>query len=139
MMAERKKIAVLFSGTGTNFAYIVKHLHNKVLEVVVALTNNPEAKGCDVAKKAGIPLEVVRPDDFESREVFDAEVVRRLSPYEPALTVLAGFMRILTPVFTEQKGRLICIRHCCQDTRGYMRLSVAMKMNTPTEEYRYTG
>ena len=97
-----KKIAVLFSGTGTNFAYIVKHLHNKELEVVVALTNNPEAKGCDVAKKAGIPLEVVRPDDFESREVFDAEVVRRLSPYEPALTVLAGFMRILTPVFTEQ-------------------------------------
>ena len=97
-----KKIAVLFSGTGTNFAYIVEHLHQKALEVCVALTNNSQAKGIEVAKAANIPLEIVDSKAFESREAFDAEVVRRLKHYNPDLTVLAGFMRILTPVFTEQ-------------------------------------
>jgi phosphoribosylglycinamide formyltransferase-1 len=95
------KIAVLFSGKGTNFAHIVKTLHGKEAEVVVALTNNPEAGGIAVAQAADIPLEIVDPKDFESREGFDAEVVRRLKQYGPNLTILAGFMRILTPVFTE--------------------------------------
>jgi len=97
-----KKIAVLFSGKGTNFAHIVHTLHNKELEVVVALTNKPDAGGIAVAKSAGIPLEIVDPADFESRETFDAEVVSCLEKYQPDLTILAGFMRILTPVFTDQ-------------------------------------
>ncbi len=97
-----KKIAVLLSGAGTNFAHIVKTLHGNGYEVAVAITNNPEAGGIRIAKEAGIPLEIVEPSGFESRETFDAEVVARLHRYRPDLTVLAGFMRILTPVFTEQ-------------------------------------
>jgi len=101
-MKERKKIAVLFSGKGTNFAYIVEHMYRKEVEIAVALTNNPEAEGIAIAKKYGIPLEVVDSKRFDAREKFDTEVVRRLNLYRPDLTVLAGFMRILTPVFTEQ-------------------------------------
>jgi len=97
-----KKIAVLFSGTGSNFAYIVKHLHKQEMEVVVALTNNPNAKGIEVAKKASIPLCIVDSKAYESREEFDALVVEKLQAYSPDLTILAGFMRILTPVFTQQ-------------------------------------
>ena len=97
-----KKIAVLFSGQGTNFAHIVNTLHKKELEVVVALTNKPDAGGIEVAKNANIPLEIVDASLFESREDFDREVVSRLQKYQPDLTVLAGFMRILTPVFTEE-------------------------------------
>jgi len=97
-----KKIAVLFSGTGSNFAYIVKHLHKQEMEVVVALTNNPNAKGIEVAKKASIPLCIVDSKAYESREEFDALVVEKLQAYTPDLTILAGFMRILTPVFTQQ-------------------------------------
>ncbi len=97
-----KKIAVLFSGQGSNFAHIVKHLHQQEFEVVVALTNNPNAKGIEVAKAASIPLEIIDPKVYESRELFDAVVVERLQQYNPDLTILAGFMRILTPVFTEQ-------------------------------------
>ena len=97
-----KKIAVLFSGKGTNFAYIVKHMHRKDVEVAVALTNNPEAEGRAIADMHGIPLEIVDSKRFDAREKFDAEVVRCLNLYNPDLTVLAGFMRILTPVFTEQ-------------------------------------
>ncbi len=100
-MAAEKRIAVLFSGKGTNFAYIVERLHKVHLEVAVALTNNPNAEGTAVAKAAGIPLEIVDAKQFDSREAFDEEVVRRLKHYRPDLTVLAGFMRILTPTFTD--------------------------------------
>lgn len=97
-----KKIAILFSGKGTNFAHIVETLHGKDLEVVVALTNNPNAEGIAIAKKYNIPLEVVDSKIFSSREAFDEVVVGKLQTYKPELTVLAGFMRILTPTFTEQ-------------------------------------
>lgn len=96
-----KKIAILFSGRGSNFSYIVKMLHCQEFEVVVALTNNPEAEGIKIAHQAGIPLEIVDSKNFESREAFDAAIVQKLQPYAADLAVLAGFMRILTPVFTE--------------------------------------
>ncbi len=97
-----KKIAILFSGRGSNFDHIVKSLHKREVEVVVALTNNPNAKGIEIAKTNGIPLEIVDSKDFKSREDFDREVVARVKSYQPDLTILAGFMRILTPIFTEQ-------------------------------------
>ena len=97
-----KKIAVLFSGKGSNFAHIVNTLHHKGFTVVVALTNNPNAEGIKVAQAASIPLEIIDSKEYESREAFDAVVVERLDQYGPELTVLAGFMRILTPIFTEQ-------------------------------------
>jgi phosphoribosylglycinamide formyltransferase-1 len=96
-----KRIAVLFSGKGTNFAHIVKTLHKKECEVVFALTNNSEAEGIRVAQEYDIPYGVVEPKNFDSREAYDAVVVETLKRYNPDLTVLAGFMRILTPVFTE--------------------------------------
>jgi len=96
-----KKIAILFSGKGSNFAHIVKHLHNKELEVVMALTNNPDAQGISIAKEHNIPLEILDSKRFEKREEFDAALVERLKLYNADLTVLAGFMRILTQVFTD--------------------------------------
>jgi phosphoribosylglycinamide formyltransferase-1 len=97
-----KKIAVLFSGTGSNLKYILEHLHGKAFEVVVALTNNPEAGGIAFAKEYNIPWKVIDASEFKEREVFDLELVSILEYYKPDITVLAGFMRILTPVFTEQ-------------------------------------
>ena len=95
------KIAVLFSGKGTNFAHIVKTLHKQECEVVFALTNNPKAEGIAIAQEYDIPYGVVQPKNFDSREAYDAVVVETLKRYNSDLTVLAGFMRILTPVFTE--------------------------------------
>ncbi len=95
------KIAILFSGKGSNFAHVVKSLHGNTAQVVVALTNNPNAEGIAVAREHGIALEIVDPKVYESREAFDEVIVKTLEAYQPDLTVLAGFMRILTPVFTE--------------------------------------
>jgi phosphoribosylglycinamide formyltransferase-1 len=101
MKKDLPKIALLFSGAGTNMAYILEHMHGKELEVVVALTNKPDAKGIAVAEAYNIPVEIIDSRSFSEREVFDAKVVERLHHYHPDLTVLAGFMRILTPVFTD--------------------------------------
>ncbi|NOR54759.1 MAG: phosphoribosylglycinamide formyltransferase [Sulfurovum sp.] len=96
------KIAVLFSGKGSNFAHIVETLHLKSCEVVVALTNNPNAEGIAIAKENNIALEIIDSKQYKNREEFDALVVNTLQKYKPTLTVLAGFMRILTPVFTQK-------------------------------------
>ena len=96
-----KKIVILFSGTGSNFAHIVKTLDQKECEVVFALTNNPAAGGIKIAQDNSIPYGVVEPKNFDSREAFDITVVETLKRYNPDLTVLAGFMRILTPEFTD--------------------------------------
>ena len=97
-----RRIAVLFSGTGTNLKYILEHLHGKEVEVVVALTNRPNAGGIAFAQEYNIPLEIIDSTAFKNREDFDREVVHALHYYKPDLTVLAGFMRILTPVFTDE-------------------------------------
>jgi len=97
-----KKIAVLFSGTGSNLKYILEHLHGKDVEVVVAVTNRPDAGGITFAQAYNIPFEIIDSCLFASREAFDEELVHLLHYYKPDLTVLAGFMRILTPHFTNK-------------------------------------
>ncbi len=97
-----RRVAVLFSGAGTNLQYILENLHGKELEVVVALTNKEDAAGIAFAEEHNIPLEIIKSSDFATREAFDSEMVHALHYYKPDLTVLAGFMRILTPVFTNE-------------------------------------
>ena len=60
------KIAVLFSGKGSNFAHIVKSLHTDEIEVVVALTNNPNAEGIAIAEEHGIPLEIIDSKSYQN-------------------------------------------------------------------------
>jgi len=101
MRDKLPKVAILFSGVGSNMAYILEHLHGKELEVVLAVTNNPQAKGIEITESYGIPCEIIKPEHYENREDYDAVLVKKLRLYQPDLTVLAGFMRILTPVFTD--------------------------------------
>ena len=99
-MERLKRIAVLFSGIGTNLAYILENLHGKEVEVVVAVTNRPNAGGIAFAQAHNVPVEIIDSSAFAVREEFDTEIVHLLHYYQPDLTVLAGFMRILTPTFT---------------------------------------
>ncbi|KIM02561.1 MAG: phosphoribosylglycinamide formyltransferase [Sulfurovum sp. AS07-7] len=96
-----KKIAILFSGAGSNLAYILEHLHQKKVEVVLTITNNPNAKGIEYAKKYNIPCVIIDSKAFSLREDFDRRVVEEIQKYSVDLSVLAGFMRILTPIFTD--------------------------------------
>ena len=102
-----KKIAVLFSGGGSNLEAILQRLHGKVfgqtkIEVALTLTNKANAGGIAKAAKYGLQSVVTEHVNFASREEFDAAVVAQIKRANVDLTVLAGFMRILTPVFTRQ-------------------------------------
>lgn len=77
--------------------------------VAAIVANRPEADGLAFAQENGIATAVV-PSRGKTREVFDAELAAEIDRHQPDLVVLAGFMRILTPEFTERyAGRLINI------------------------------
>ncbi len=80
---------------------IIKTLHDKRLKVVKTITNNPKANGIQKAKKYNIPTVIIDNKNYNSREEFDKSLVYELKKDELDLVVLAGFMRILTPIFTK--------------------------------------
>ncbi len=95
-----RRIVILFSGRGSNLENIAHKLHGKKLIIAKAITNNPDAEGIERAKRLGIAVEVIDHKQFESREDFDRALVDSIRAADPDLVVLAGFMRILTPIFT---------------------------------------
>ncbi len=108
-MSEVKKIVILFSGSGTNLESIITKLHKKAqrssekchsIEVAAAICNVPTALGIEKATRLHVPTVVLDHKLFDSREAFDTKLVELINSYEPDLVVMAGFMRILTPVFT---------------------------------------
>ena len=105
-MVEQIKIVVLFSGEGTNLENLIEHFHGKRFGnkeiVIIPITNRPNARGILRAKRYGIETHIIDHKAYESREAFDAELVRTIEAIAPSLVVMAGFMRILTPVFTEK-------------------------------------
>ena len=107
-MPHRPRIAVLISGRGSNLSALLRNDCGG--DVVVVGSNKAEAKGLDIARDAGIATFAVSHKDFANREAFDTALVTALNEHRPDLVVLAGFMRILTPVFTNAfAGRLINI------------------------------
>ena len=78
--------------------------------VAAVVSNKAEAGGLALARAQGIATAVVPHKDFESREAFDQALAAAVDAHAPALVVLAGFMRILTPGFVERyAGRLVNI------------------------------
>lgn len=111
-----KNIVILISGGGSNMAAIVKTAQQEQWEraygvrIAAVVSNKADAKGLVFAREHGIATAVLDHKAFESREAFDAALAQAIDQYQPALVVLAGFMRILTPGFVElYAGRLINI------------------------------
>lgn len=99
-----KKIVILFSGEGKNLHNIIEKLHGSVCEVSCAITNKADApglQGLHAKCPMGIKSEILEHTKFATREEYDEELVKLIKSYNPDLVVLAGFMRILTPVFTQ--------------------------------------
>ena len=96
-----KKIAVLVSGGGSNLQSIIDSVESGYLKIQIAvvLSNKEEAYGLTRAENHGIPAEILKHGDFESREGFETRLIEILDGYGVDLVVLAGFMRVLTPLF----------------------------------------
>jgi phosphoribosylglycinamide formyltransferase 1 len=102
----RKRIGVLISGRGSNLAALLRNECGG--DVVVVGSNKADAKGLDIAREAGIAAFALDHTAFATREAFDRALIDALDSHRVDLVVLAGFMRILTPMFTDQyAGRLI--------------------------------
>ena len=103
VQAKRKSAAILISGSGTNLqSFIDKTGAGELdLDIAVVLSNKHGVAGLDRARKARIPVECVEHGGYPDRESFDAALNETLDRYSPDLIILAGFMRILTPVFID--------------------------------------
>jgi phosphoribosylglycinamide formyltransferase-1 len=111
-----KNIVILISGGGSNMAAIVKTAERERWQdkldarVAAVISNKADAQGLVFARDHGISTEVLDHKGFASREAFDAALMAAIDRFEPALVVLAGFMRILTPAFVNHyEGRLLNI------------------------------
>ena len=100
-MAEKLPIAVLISGSGTNLQSIIDAIAANRLDakIEVVLSNRADAFGLVRAKDHGIPSEVLDHKSFPSREAYDQAIVDLLRARGVQLVALAGFMRLLSPVF----------------------------------------
>ena len=111
-----KNIVILISGRGSNFEAILERSRAERwaetigADIRAVISNRPEAKGLVTARNNGIEAVALDHKTFASREEFDKALGDLVASYEPALVVLAGFMRALTPVFTDRfEGRMLNI------------------------------
>ena len=111
-----KNIVILISGGGSNMAAIVRTAQQQQWDkrlgarVAAVVSNKADAAGLAFAQAQGIATEVLDHKPFATREAFDTALAERIDRHDPALVVLAGFMRILTPGFVAHyAGRLINI------------------------------
>jgi phosphoribosylglycinamide formyltransferase-1 len=100
-MSDSQAIAVLVSGSGSNLQAIIDASETGEIpcRVGVVISNKPDAYGLVRARNHGIPTEVFSHKEFPNREEFDKRLVEAVRSSGAALVCLAGFMRVLTPLF----------------------------------------
>lgn len=105
------KIAVLVSGSGTNLQILIDQLHKDKtsdIEIAVVISDRQNAYGIVRAKRAGIPIQIVKAKDYDNRVEFDAEISSVIEQYSVELIVLAGFMKLFqSPFVRKYKNRII--------------------------------
>ncbi|SCA63143.1 Phosphoribosylglycinamide formyltransferase [Chlamydiales bacterium SCGC AG-110-M15] len=116
-MAQR--IIILISGRGSNMEAILQSSRAGLLqaqcEIVGVISNKPGASGLAIAESYGISTSIV-PSKGKSREDFDRELMGEIDRIGADLIVLAGFMRILTPVFIQHYPKRIINIHPADTT-----------------------
>lgn len=97
------RIAVLVSGGGTNLQALIDARKSGTIEsgdIVLVISNNPNAYALERAKNAGISTEIVSRKQLGGQEAFEQKIKEILTEYKIDLIVLAGFMSILSENFT---------------------------------------
>ncbi|MBU6468078.1 MAG: phosphoribosylglycinamide formyltransferase [Betaproteobacteria bacterium] len=80
------------------------------ISIAAVISNEPEAPGLTIAQSRGIATRVLDHRLFQTRTQYDEKLIELIEEYRPGLVVLAGFMRILSPLFVHHfKRKLINI------------------------------
>ncbi len=112
MSAPRLRTAILISGRGSNMASLIAAAKSPDFpaEIVLVLSNRPDAPGLASAKAQGFATAAVDHKIYAGREAFDASLQAMLEAHRIDFICLAGFMRLLTAGFTQAwQGRMINI------------------------------
>ena len=115
-----KNLVILISGGGSNMLALARAAERDnwadryQARITAVISNKPNAKGLQLAQNLGLATSVVDHKAFataaDPRAAFDAALMADIDQHQPALVLLAGFMRILTPGFVAHyQGRLINI------------------------------
>ncbi|MGE0824494.1 MAG: phosphoribosylglycinamide formyltransferase [Candidatus Binatia bacterium] len=102
-MPSPLRIGVLISGTGTNLQAIIDAIERDKLDahIQMVVSNRPDAYGLTRARNHNLPTSIIDHKTFPSREAFDTEVIKTLQASDVELVVLAGFMRLFSPLFIQ--------------------------------------
>jgi phosphoribosylglycinamide formyltransferase-1 len=100
-MSKIVNLGVLVSGSGSNLQSIIDNIEKGTLpaRIRIIISNNPEAFAIERARKHNIPTVVIKSGGSGSREEYDQKLVDTLKSHDVELVVLAGFMRVLSPLF----------------------------------------
>lgn len=116
MTEKTKNIVILISGAGSNMAALIRAAQREHWDdllgarVAAVISNKSGAEGLALAQALGVATQVLDHKGFASRAAFDAALQALIDAHQPALVVLAGFMRILTPGFVAHyAGRMVNI------------------------------
>ena len=98
-----KRIAVLASGRGTNLEAILEAAERGEIagEVALVISDQKEAQALQRAERRGIKNLFMDPRNYKGREQYDRAIVEQLQEDRIDLVALAGFMRLLSPLFVK--------------------------------------
>ena len=112
-MDARRNIGVLCSGNGTNLQAIIDAIRRGRLRarVAVVISDRADVRALLWARRANIPAQFIDPHDFPNREAYDRALIRCLEAAQVRVVCLAGFMRLLSPVFVRRFSRRLLNVH----------------------------
>jgi len=108
----RKRVGILISGRGSNMAALIEAATapHYPAEIVIVISNEPDAAGLEFAAARGIPTAIVNHRNYSSRETFGEAIEAELFTAGVEIVCLAGFMRLLATPFVERwRGRMLNI------------------------------
>lgn len=112
MSASRKRVVVLISGRGSNMIALAEAAGDKTYpaEIVGVISDRADARGLNAASALGIATKAIERKDYSSKEAHDEAIDAELKRLGAEIVCLAGYMRLLTPAFTEKwAGKIINI------------------------------
>lgn len=103
IQGEALKLGIMASGSGSNFEAVAEAIasHQLNATIQVLIYNNPGIKAASRAEQWGVPAVLHNHRDYQGRDALDAEIVKTLQQYQVDYVVMAGWMRLVTPVLIE--------------------------------------
>ncbi len=106
------RLGVLASGRGSNFEAILNNIQQSNLDasIQVVISNKSSAGALEIARKNGIPAVHISKKEFPEQEQFDEQLLSILAVYQVSFVVLAGYMKMLSPIIVRKfKNRILNI------------------------------